>query len=272
MTGMRFLFAGTLLFAWAKLRGEPMPTWANWKAAAISGWFLFVLNNGAIVWAEGQGLPTGVAAVLIATLPIWIVLLTWLKPGGTFPGGMVILGLVSGFVGILLLFDPTGDTLYLPAVLAVLFGAFAWAYGSLYAKNADMPKSAAMGTAMQLFCGGLVQFAIAIPTGEIARFDPAQVSTTSWVAMIYLAIVSSIIAYTAFVWLMKVSTPTKVSTYAYVNPVIAVFLGWLLASEPLTPRTLIAAVIIIGSVILINLYKNKSQPRLRRTVTVKATP
>ncbi len=278
MTAMRFLFAGVLLFVWARLRGAPMPSRINWKAALISGIFLFVLNNGAIVWAEGNGLPTGVAAVLIATLPMWIVLLTWLKPGGTFPGGLVIIGLVSGFVGILLLFEPQGNTLYIPGVIAVLFGAFCWAYGSLYAKNAPLPQSAVMATALQLLCGGALQFAIAIPAGELGRFDPAQVSTTSWVAMIYLAIVSSIIAYSAFVWLMRVSTPTKVSTYAYVNPVIAVFLGWLLANEPLTTRTLIAAGIIIASVILINGYTGKSRPNLRfgkrrrRTETVKVTP
>ncbi len=271
MTAMRFLFAGALLFAWARWRGAPMPTRPQWKAAAISGWFLFVLNNGSIVWAEGQGLPTGVAAVLIATVPLWIVLLTWLRPGGTFPGGMVIVGLVSGFIGILLLFDPSADALNLPGVIAVLFGAFCWAYGSLYAKHAPMPESTAMATAMQLLFGGVVQFAIAIPTGELARFDPAQVSATSWLAMLYLAIISSIVAYSAFVWLMRVSTPTKVSTYAYVNPVIAVLLGWLLAGEPLTARTLFAAGIIIGSVILINLAKTRSLPRLRRSEAVKAT-
>ncbi|MEP7290898.1 MAG: EamA family transporter [Chloroflexota bacterium] len=280
MTGMRFVFAGALLFGWARLRGTPMPTRANWKAALISGGILFVLNNGAIVWAEGHGLPSGIAAVLIATLPMWIVLLTWLRPGGTFPGGIVIAGLIFGFIGILLLFDLQGNTLYLPGVVAVLFGAFAWAYGSLYAKNAPLPKSTALATGMQLLCGGLLQFAIAIPTGELASFDPAQVSTVSWLAMLYLAIVSSIIAYSAFAWLMRVTTPTKVSTYAYVNPVVAVFLGWWLANEPLTPRTLIAAAIIIGSVIMINGYKGKTplnrrfRQRLRRhrTEAVKVTP
>jgi drug/metabolite transporter (DMT)-like permease len=280
MTGMRFVFSAVLLIGWAKMRGTPAPTRENWKAAIIVGFVLFVLNNGAIVWAEGNGLPTGIAAVLIATVPMWIVLMTWLKPGGTFPGGLVIAGLVSGFIGIILLFEPQGNTLFIPGVIAVLFGAFCWASGSLYAKSAPLPQSTALSTGMQLLCGGLMQFAIAIPAGEFARFDPAQVSTTSWLAMLYLAIVSSIIAYSAFTWLMRVSTPTKVSTYAYVNPVVAVFLGWLIASEPLTPRTLIAAGIIIGSVILINGSKGGTRlnlrlsKRLRRSEAeaVKVTP
>jgi drug/metabolite transporter (DMT)-like permease len=276
MTSSRFLLGGVILFAWARWRGVPMPTRANWKAALISGFILFLLNNGALVWAEGHGLATGVAAVLVATVPMWIVLLTWLRPGGTFPGGVVIFSLILGFIGILLLFAPGEGSANLPGIIVVLFGAFCWAYGSLYTKNAPLPQSTTLSTGMQLLCGGLLQFAVAIPAGELAQFDASKVSALSLLAAVYLAIVSSVIAYSAFVWLMRVSTPTKVSTYAYVNPVVAVFLGWLLANEPLTPRTLLAAGIIICSVILINGYKGRSLPRLRRlrpkTEVLKVTP
>lgn len=265
MTGFRFGLAGILLFLWARRTGAPMPTRINWRAAAISGFILFVLNNGLLVWGEGPGgLPTGIAAVLIATVPMWIVLLTWLKPGGTYPGGMVITGLVVGFIGILLLFSPESASGSLAGVVAVLVAAFFWAYGSLYAKNAPLPQSTTMATAIQLICGSLMQFVLAIPAGEFAQLDVSTISTTSVVAMFYLGIVSSIFAYSAYVWLMRVSTPTKVATYAYVNPVVAVFLGWLLASEELTPRTLVAAGVIIASVVMINLSKGKSLPRFWR--------
>jgi drug/metabolite transporter (DMT)-like permease len=265
MTGVRFLLAGGALFTWAKLSGAPMPTRANWRAAAISGFILFVLNNSLLVWAEGPGgLPSGIAAVLVATLPMWIVLLTWFRPGGTFPGGMVIAGLVVGFIGIVMLFNPDSASGNMIGVVAVIFASFFWAYGSLYAKNAPLPKSTTMATATQLLCGSAMQFALAIPTGELATLDLAKISGVSLLAMLYLGIASSIFAYSAFVWLMRVSTPTKVATYAYVNPVVAVFLGWLLASEELTPRTLIAAGVIIAAVVMINLSKGKSLPRLRR--------
>lgn len=276
MTGFRFGLAGVLLFAWARYRGAPMPTRVNWRAAAISGFILFILNNGLLVWAEGPGgVPTGIAAVLIATVPMWIVLLTWLRPGGTYPGGMVITGLVVGFIGIILLSSPGAASGNMVGIAAVLVSAFFWAFGSLYAKNAPLPASTTMATAIQLLCGSVMQLALAFPTGEIANFDVTTISTTSLLAMLYLGIISSIFAYSAYVWLMRVSTPTKVSTYAYVNPVVAVFLGWLLVNEELTPRTLIAAAIIIAAVIMINLSKGKALPnfrRLRRTTKTLPEP
>lgn len=265
MTSFRLLLAGGVLFVLAKLSGAPMPTRTNWRAAAVSGFILFVLNVSLIVWSQGPGgLPSGIAAVLIATVPMWIVLLTWLRPGGTYPGGMVIAGLIVGFVGILLLFSPDVTSGSMLGIVAVLCAAFFWAFGSLYAKNAPLPQSTTMATAMQLLCGGAMQFVLALLGGELVILDLGKISVVSVVAMLYLGIAGSVIAYSAFVWLMRVSTPTKVATYAYVNPVVAVFLGWLLASEELTPRTLLAAGVIIGAVIMINLSKGKSLPRLRR--------
>jgi drug/metabolite transporter (DMT)-like permease len=273
MTAVRFLLAGSILFAAARLRGASMPTRIHWRSAAIAGFILFLLNNTAIVWAEGHGVPSGIAAVLIATVPMWIVLLTWMKPGGVYPGSMVIAGLALGFVGIILLFGGDTSAVNPVGVVVVLFGAFCWAYGSLYVKNAPLPDSAPLSTGMQLLCGGVFQLAMSFITGDAGTLNLAQVSATSVVAMIYLTIVSSIIAFSAFVWLVRVSPPTKVATYAYVNPVVAVFLGALLAHEPLTRDTVIAAAIIIASVVIINGYgyKGKSLPRLRAAKVVEAT-
>ncbi len=262
MTASRFLSSGLLLIGWALLRGTPRPTLREWRSAVIIGGFLFLLNNGSIVWAEGHGVPTGIVAVVVATVPMWMVLLTWLRRGGKYPGSVVIGGLALGFVGIILLISPDKADVNPVGVLAVTVGAFCWAFGSLYAKSASLPQSAALSTGMELFCGGVMQLACSLLSGELGQFNPAQVSASSLLATAYLAMVSSIIAYSAFAWLMRVSTPARVSTYAYVNPVVAVLLGWLLASEPLNPRTLVAAAIIIVSVILINGYKVKSLPRL----------
>jgi drug/metabolite transporter (DMT)-like permease len=258
MTATRFLLAGGVVIVWARLRGTPWPTLIQWRTAIFTGFLLFVVNNGGIVWAEAHGLPTGVAAVLVATVPLWMVLLTWLRPGGVFPGTVVLGGLALGFVGIILLASPDHAALNLAGVAMVLVAAFAWAFGSLYAKDAPS-ASPTFSVGAQLLSGGVIQLVISLASGELPRFDVSQVTATSVVAMVYLAIVSSVIAYSAFVWLMKVSDPAKVATYAYVNPVVAVFLGWLLANEPLTPRTLASAGIIIASVVIINVYKGKGR-------------
>jgi drug/metabolite transporter (DMT)-like permease len=263
MTATRFATAGAILFVWARWRGAPAPTRANWRAAFIAGTLLFLCNNGLIVWAEHHGAPTGVVAVLIATTPIWMVLMTWLKPGGKFPGWLVIAGLATGFGGIILLVNTEMGAIDLISVVAVLIAAFAWSYGSLYAKSAPLPKSATLSTGMQLLVGGMMQFLLAAVNGDFAKFDPAVVSLTSVVAILYLSLFASIIGFSAFTWLMRVSAPAKVSTYAYVNPVIAFFLGWILANETLTPRMIMAMGVIIASVVMINVANSVSLPRWR---------
>jgi drug/metabolite transporter (DMT)-like permease len=259
MTASRFLISGIVLIAWAKLRGVPWPTLIQWRSAAIVGFLLFVVNNGGIVWAEGHGIPSGVAAVLIATVPLWMVLLIWLRPGGSYPGHVVIGGLVLGFVGIILLASPDGASMNLVGVVVVLVAAFAWAYGSLYGKHAPQSQSPTLAIGAQLVCGGAVQLVLSLLTGELPKFDPAQVTAVSVLALLYLGIVSSVIAYSAFVWLMNVSDPAKVSTYAYVNPVVAVALGWVLLGEAVSARTIGATAIIILSVVIINGSKRKTK-------------
>ncbi len=272
MTGSRFLLAGTLLFGWARMRGAGSPTRIEWRSAAIIGFLLFMIQNGSIVWAEGHGVPSGIVAVLTAVIPLFMVLLTWSRPGGTFPGTTVLGGLALGFVGIILLVSPSGVTVLNPVgIIAVLIGAFCWAYASLYAKRAPLPTSNTMATGMQLLCGGAFQLIASIVTGDSATFDPASVTAVSLLAVAYLTLISSIIGFSAYTWLLRVETPARVSTYAYVNPVVAVFLGWLLASEALTPRTIVAAAIIITSVVIINVSNAKGLVR-RQTAKVAEAP
>ncbi len=264
MTGMRFLIAGGILIAWARLRGAPAPKSIEWRSALIIGFMLFMIQNGAVVWAVGHGVPSGIVAVLTASIPLFMVLLSWSQPGGSFPGLTVIGGVLLGLFGIILLVSPSGATsLNLVGVGAVLIGSFSWAYGSLYSKRAPLPKSINLATGMQLFSGGIFQMIASIVTGDAATLNLANVSTVSLVATVYLGIVSSVIAFSAYTWLLRVEAPAKVATYAYVNPVVAVSLGWLLASEPVTLRTIIASAIIITSVIIINSSNNRHLARFR---------
>lgn len=270
MTGTRFLIAGGVLIAWARLRGAPAPKLIEWRSALFIGFLLFLIQNGAVVWAVGHGVPSGIVAVLTASIPLFMVLLAWSQPGGSFPGLTVIGGVLLGLFGIILLVSPSGATsLNLVGVGAVLIGSFCWAYGSLYARRAPLPKSINLATGMQLFCGGVFQMIASIVTGDAATLNPATVSLLSLGSVIYLGLISSVIGFSAYTWLMRVESPAKVSTYAYVNPVVAVSLGWLLASEPVTLRTIVASAIIITSVIIINSSNNRRLARFRPAKVVK---
>ncbi len=264
MTAMRFLIAGGVLIAWARLRGTPAPKLIEWRSALFIGFLLFMIQNGSIVWAVGHGVPSGIVAVLTASIPLFMVLLAWSRPGGSFPGLTVIGGVLLGLVGIILLVSPSGTTsLNLIGVGAVLFGSFCWAYGSLYSQRAPLPKSNTLSTGMQLFSGGVFQMIASIVTGDAATLNPATVSVLSLGAVIYLGLISSVIGFSAYTWLMRVEVPARVSTYAYVNPVVAVSLGWLLASEPVTLRTIIASAVIITSVVIINSSNSRHLVRFR---------
>ncbi len=272
MAGLRFVLAGGLLIAWALLRGSPFPNWKHWRSAVIVGFMLFVLNNSLIVFAEKEGVPTGVVALLIATTPIWIVIINALR--GQKPTRGVAGGIALGFVGIALLIGPaklaSGASFNPLWSVGVIVAAMFWALGSMYARSAPLPSSSPLSTGMQLFMGGLMQLMLSAGTGELATVDPAQFSAKSWLAVIYLVIFASIIAFTAFVWLMRVCPPERVATYAYVNPVIAVFLGWALAGETLTPLTLVAAAVIVASVVMIN-ASGKGFGRLRLNLARRMT-
>jgi drug/metabolite transporter (DMT)-like permease len=255
MAGTRFMFAGTLLFAWSRWRGAPSPSWRHWRSAAVVGGFMLLGGNGGVVWAE-QRVPSGLAALLIATVPLWMVMLAWGLRQGPRPTGRVALGLVFGITGVTWLVSArgsTGNAAIDPVGAGVLvLAALAWAFGSLRSRHAVMPKSPFLATGMQMIAGGALQFLAGLARGEWGRFDPGAVSLRSGIALVYLMIFGSLIGFTAYLFLLRTTTPARASTYAFVNPVVAVFLGWLLAGEVLTPRTLgAAAVILIGVTLLV---------------------
>jgi drug/metabolite transporter (DMT)-like permease len=253
MAGVRFAVAGVILYLWARLRGAPAPTRTEARAAAIGGLFLLLGGNGAVVWAE-QRVPSSVTALLVATVPLWMVLLDWLRPGGVRPRAALFAGLGLGLVGLALLVgrgafggqgaDPVGA-----AVLVV--GSILWATGSLYVGRNPRPPSALITNAVQMLAGGVALLAVGTMAGELGRLDLAAASTRSLLSVLYLIIAGSLIGFTAYTYLLQESTPAKVSTYAYVNPVVAVFLGWAFAGEDVTTRTLIAAAVILAGVAII---------------------
>jgi drug/metabolite transporter (DMT)-like permease len=259
---LRFVVSGAILFAWRWLAGDPKPTASNWKAAAIVGTLLLAGGNGLVSLAE-KTVPSGVAALVIATSPFWLVLFESLRAGGSKPSWLTILGLVIGFSGVFILIGPaniTGSNQHIETfgALLLLTAPILWSLGSIYARGADMPKSTLMSTGMQMLAGSVSLFIISVMTGELNGFSFAQVSTRSWLGLIYLITFGSLIGFVSYGWLLQNAPVSLLSTYAYVNPVVAVFLGWLLADEDLTPRIIIASVIIIGSVILINWARQAS--------------
>lgn len=252
MVGTRFIVAGTVIYVWLRARGAPKPSAIDWRSAAIVGILMPVLGTGVVVWTE-QKVPSGIAALLVAIEPLWIVLIQWGMRGGKRPSGMVIAGVAIGIGGLFLLVNPAAGKQQgnLLAEGILLLAALSWALGSIYSKYAPQPKSKFIGTGMEMIVAGVVLITAGMLTGEGSHFSIAATSAKSWLALLYLITFGSIIAYTAYVWLLRTVAPTLVSTYAFVNPVVAVFLGWAFASEPLNARTIIAATIIVGAVALI---------------------
>jgi drug/metabolite transporter (DMT)-like permease len=257
MAGVRFVVAGGLLYAWVwATGGGARPTREQWVATAIVGVLLLLCGNGLVVWSETR-VASGVTALLVGTVPCWMVLLDWLRRGGTRPSAQVVVGLTLGLGGLVWLIGPDalmgGGRPDLFGAAAVVLASFAWAAGSIYSRQANMPSSPFLSTAMQMLAGGVALLALGLMLGEPWRFTPASFSLRSIAALAYLIVFGSIVAFTAYVWLLRVSTPARVSTYAYVNPVVAVLLGWALANEALTMRMAIAASIIVSGVALITM-------------------
>jgi drug/metabolite transporter (DMT)-like permease len=256
MAAVRFLIAGGILFVWRKLSGDKMPTKIEWRSAAIVGLLLLTGGNGNVVWAE-QRVASGVAALLVGSAPIWMVTIDALRPGGKKANLQTWAGVIIGFTGILILISPwnmakNSQQLDILGVLSLLLGGFLWAIGSLYSRTATLPSSPLLGTSMEMLAGGVGLLALATLTGEWGRLDLSTISTRSIWGLVYLIVFGALIGYSAYTWLLRNAPTPLVSTYAYVNPLVAIFLGSLLASEPLTPRILIAALVVVGSVALIN--------------------
>jgi drug/metabolite transporter (DMT)-like permease len=256
MAGVRFVVAGGLLYAWGRLRGGAAPERAHWRPAALIGGLLLLGGNGGVVWAEHR-IPSGVAALLVAVEPVWIALLTPLVLVGARRAGLrVAIGLAAGLAGVgTLVIDPTGgvdpSSVDLWGALAVVLASLSWALGSLLSVRARLPASPWIATGMQMLAGGTLLLAAGAASGEWATVDFAAFSARSLGALAYLVVFGSIVAFTAYAYLLRNARPAVAATYAFVNPVVAVLLGWLFAAEPLTWRVGVASLLILVAVALI---------------------
>ncbi|MDH3205280.1 MAG: EamA family transporter [Gemmatimonadota bacterium] len=254
MASVRFLVAGALLHAWSLLRGGLRPTWPQWRGAAIAGALMLGAGNGAVVIAE-QWVPSGVTAVLVACVPLWMVVFDAAFFSKTRPSVRAQGGLLVGFAGVALLAGTPGvggDGLRgIFGVVLLLGGSAGWAAGSLYLRQLDAPRDALLWVSMQMLMGGTVLGILSVATLELPDVNLGQMSGRSLASLLYLIVFGAIIAYSAYVWLLRVTTPARVGTYAYVNPVIALFLGWALADEPISLPSVVAVIVILGSVVAI---------------------
>lgn len=260
MAGARFVLAGTILYVVMRLRGAVKPTMRQWQSAALIGGLLLLGGNGGVSWAQ-QFVPSGITALIVAAVPLWIILVDWLRPRGTKPKLVVWIGLAVGFAGVALIVagkNQVGHRLVNPAgAAALVFATLTWAIGSVYSRHAPKPESALLAVAMQMIAGGALQLCGGLALGEIGRLDLGHITPTSAWAFVYLTLVGSLVGFTAYVWLLQVSTPAKVSTYAYVNPLIAVFLGHLVLNEEVPKSVALAGALILAAVVLITRQGSK---------------
>lgn len=254
MGAVRFVIAGALLIAARRWLGDALPTRRQWGSAAIVGSLLFLGGNGAVAWAQ-HWVPSGIAALLITTTPFWMTMLPWVTGYSPRPSLMAISGIVIGLTGVgLLVGAPVGSAPTAQVVissLTIVAAALSWAIGSLVSKRLPLPGSAWMSAGAQMVCGAVGLGLASVVSGEVTRVDIAAISLRSWLALAYLIFIGAIVGFSAYVYLLRHTTMAKVSTYAFVNPVVAVILGWLILGEPLDGRTLFAGALIIVAVMLI---------------------
>lgn len=261
MAGTRFVVAGVILYAWARWQGATKPTWIHWRSTLIIGGLLLMTGNGGVVWAE-QVVPSGLTALLVAAVPLWMALLDWTWHGGGRPSGRLALGLLFGFAGVAILVGPEqwagGGHVNRMGALVLMVASFSWATGSLYSRKAPLPASSLLATAMEMLAGGGLLLVLGGLTGQGAKVHLSAVSLRSALSLAYLIVFGSLIGFSAYIWLLKVTSSARVSTYAYVNPVVAVFLGWAVGGEAVNPRTLLAAAVIVAAVVLITSHRDQS--------------
>jgi drug/metabolite transporter (DMT)-like permease len=272
MAATRFLVAGTILFVWRLAAGERLPARQEFRSAAVVGLFLLLGGNGCVVWAE-QRVPSGITALLIGSTPLWFVVIDALRPGGVRPSWRTIAGLAVGFSGIVLLIGPdqfssSAPHMDLLGAGVLLMAALLWATGSVYARDARLPKSPLMTSALEMLVGGSALLLTGSLTGEWGRLQLSAISSRSLLGLVYLIIFGSLLAFAVYAWLLKNAPTPLVATYAYVNPLVAIFLGNLLAQEALTLRIILAALIIVSAVALINTSRPTPAKRLSKAVAL----
>ena len=254
MAGCRFLIAGTLLYLWTRAGGAARPSRGEWVGTALIGFLLLVSGNGGLCWSERR-VPSGLAALLLAAIPIWMVLLDSLRRDGTKLGARVIGGMVMGLAGIILLVGPAhlwgSSRVDLAGAGVLMLSAFSWALGSVLSHKVSLPHSPFRAAAMEMLAGGAVLLALGFLCGESRHLHFGAVATRSVFGLVYLIAAGSLLGFTAYFWLLRTVPMARVSTYAFVNPAVAVFLGWAFGSEAVTGRVLLASATIIAGVALI---------------------
>jgi len=274
MAGSRFIVSGSLLYVWTRIRREPSPTIEHWRSAAIIGMMLLLIGNGALTWAE-QLIPSGIAALLAAVSPLWFVLIEWIQEG-VRPSAGVVAGLLLGTLGVIVLINPAnlvgGGEINLIGASVLVTASICWAGGSLYSRKAKLPSSPLLATAMEMLAGGIGLILLGAVTGELGRFEISAITYRSLGAYVYLTIFGSLIGFSAYIWLLRATTPTLASTYAYVNPIVAVFVGWLVADEVLSGRILLAAVVIIAAVASITVLGTRRSTKTLKQLHVAEPP
>ncbi len=271
MAGLRFTVAGLLLFAWVYFRNPVKIKPAHLKLPVITGLLMIFIGHGSLAWAE-QFITSGFAALLCSVIPVWMVLISWMQSRANKPDKLTIAGIILGITGVTLL-TVTGDEFSISTtagsgmiifnILPLLLSGILWSYASIKSRKFSKELPLLYSVSIQILSGGTALLLLSIFRGEVAELSVSAISFISFASMVYLVLFGTIVAYSSYVWLLKASTPAKVGTYAFFNPLIAVFLGWLTIDEPITMVMIIGAVGILVSVLLINKpFVNKKPPKV----------
>jgi drug/metabolite transporter (DMT)-like permease len=275
MTGTRFLVAGLILYSWRRLAGDIPPTRAQWRSSLVIGTLLLVGGIGGVSWAE-QYVPSGIAALIVAATPLWIVLIEIIRRKGNRPALITVAGVLVGLAGIFILIGPNRSSgeqsgYNLAGVAVLLLAALSWSIGSIYSHGANLPKSALLGSGMELMAGSAGSYLIGLITGEASQLQLSAITLRSMAGLAYLIVVGSLVGFVCYTWLLRVAPTTLVVTYAYVNPLVAVMLGSLLAQETLTPQVMIATPLILSAVVLIHTRQVEKKQKRGSLVPVGTT-
>ncbi len=270
MTGVRVLVAGLILYFWRRLAGDPAPNRLQWRSAIIIGTFLLVGGIGGVTLAE-KYVPSGIAALIVATTPLWVVLVDAIRPGGSHLTLRSLAGVLIGLVGIFILVEQGSSSsqhtaINLLGIALILAATLSWSIGSIYSHSAQLPQSPLLATGMELLAGGLGSFLVGLLTGEGSQLNISAISLRSLSGLGYLIVIGSLVGFVCYTWLLRVAPTSQVVTYAYVNPLVAVVLGSLLAGEVLSPRVFVATPLILLSIGLIHMRQAKPKPKQLATL------
>jgi len=266
LAAMRFLVAGLVLYAWMMARGERSPSGRQWMSASLLGIVIFVFDYGLVFWAE-QRVPSGVAAVMLATIPVFMALSEIFFLQTQKLTVRLVLALLVGTGGVAVLMSHSLNLGGVPidkmGAAALMFASMSWSVASALTRKVSLPPSKVMSSGAQMLAGGVFLTLSAAALGEFRNFHPGMVSRGAWLALLYLIVAGSIIGFTAYVWLIHHESPTKVGTYAYVNPIVAVLVGYFLGGEALSLRTILGTLFVLISVVVITTTQVKSPAATR---------